>query len=77
MHLMPGFGLPDLLIRQIIVGRQNRETALFMSFSPASLNVYKDGVPRGMSTVIDTLSFKRGQITKAYFGFDPGSPSSG
>ncbi len=44
---------------------------LFMSFGPASLNVYKDGVPRETSTVIDTLSFKRGQITKAYFGFEP------
>jgi hypothetical protein len=44
---------------------------MFVSFGPASVNVYKSGVPRETVNVTDTLHFKGGQVSKAYFGFEP------
>jgi CarboxypepD_reg-like domain/TonB-dependent Receptor Plug Domain len=44
---------------------------MFISFGPASVNLYKEGVPREITNVIDTLRFGSGQAIKTYFGFEP------
>jgi hypothetical protein len=43
----------------------------FMSFGPAAINVYEEGLPREVNTVTDTLHFSGGEITKSYLGFEP------
>jgi len=43
----------------------------FISFGPASVNVYKSGVPKETATIIDTLHFSSGQVIKTYFGLEP------
>ncbi|HEY5825619.1 MAG TPA: TonB-dependent receptor, partial [Cyclobacteriaceae bacterium] len=44
---------------------------LFVSFGPASVNVYKEGAARDIANVTDTLHFKTLQPIKAYLGFEP------
>jgi hypothetical protein len=43
----------------------------FISFGPATVNVYQSGVPRDPATVVDSLQFNHGQIIKTYFGLEP------
>ncbi|NOT76005.1 MAG: TonB-dependent receptor [Cyclobacteriaceae bacterium] len=44
---------------------------IFLSFGPASVNVYKSDVPRETSSIIDTLHYDGGQPVKTYFGLEP------
>ncbi len=44
---------------------------VFSSFGPASVNIYKEGSPREIGTIIDTLQFRKGQPIKTYMGLEP------
>jgi hypothetical protein len=44
---------------------------LFMSYGPATINVYEEGLPREITNVTDTLHFGKGEITKSYLGLEP------
>jgi hypothetical protein len=44
---------------------------MFISFGPASVNLYKDGAPREITNVTGTLCFGSGQAIKTYFGLEP------
>ncbi len=44
---------------------------LFMSFGPASINTYLEGMPLEITNVSDTLHYGRGEIIKSYLGLEP------
>lgn len=44
---------------------------LFISFGPSNVNLYKEGTPREVTGIVDTLNFRRGQVIKGYLGLEP------
>ncbi len=44
---------------------------LFVSFGSESVNIYKEGVPRDVATITDTLNFSKAEIIKGYAGLEP------
>ncbi|MEK6781482.1 MAG: TonB-dependent receptor [Bacteroidota bacterium] len=44
---------------------------IFSSYGPATINLYKEGVAREITNVIDTMYVKSGQTIKTYFGLEP------
>ncbi len=44
---------------------------LFVSFGPASVYLYRDGAPREITSITDTLQYGVLQPTKAYVGVEP------
>ena len=44
---------------------------MFFSFGPAEVFTYEPGSIKQLSTITDTLSYKGGQLIKAYFGLEP------
>jgi len=45
--------------------------ATYMSLGPDQVRIYEEGQPCWDYYVIDTLTFKRGAISRAYYGVDP------
>lgn len=45
--------------------------SLYNSFGRATEYIYQEGAPKEAETVIDSISFKKNQITKTYMGFEP------
>jgi len=43
----------------------------FFSFGSAEINIYKDGQPKSLSSVVDTLSFKSGEIVRVFAALEP------
>lgn len=44
---------------------------LFFSFGLESVNIYKEGMPRDLATITDTLHFGKAKIVKGYSGLEP------
>ncbi|HRG78301.1 MAG TPA: TonB-dependent receptor [Cyclobacteriaceae bacterium] len=44
---------------------------IFSSYGPASVNVYKENLPRDLANVVDTLHFSKGETIKTYVGLEP------
>lgn len=43
----------------------------FYSIGPGSVYAYQDNLPRSVSTITDTISYKNGALIKQYGGFEP------
>lgn len=44
---------------------------MFLSFGRATINTYREGVPREVVSIIDTVQYGRGEVIKAYAGLEP------
>lgn len=45
--------------------------SLFHNLGPGSVYLYEENIPKGPTTITDTLQFGRGDIIKSYGGFEP------
>ncbi len=43
----------------------------FMNLGPSETYVYQEGIPKSYLTIIDTLFYSQGQVTKSYWGIEP------
>jgi len=43
----------------------------FVNYGPGMVYHYEQGVPKSISSIIDSTSYKNGEIIKAYHGFEP------
>jgi hypothetical protein len=43
----------------------------FLSMGASSVNVYQKGEPRDPSTVLETLTYRKGELAQTYGGFEP------
>ncbi len=43
----------------------------FLNLGASAVNVYKEGEPRDQYSVLETLTYGKGEISKAYGGFEP------
>lgn len=44
---------------------------VFVSFGPATVRVYEDGLPREVANITDTLQYGSGETTQSYAGLEP------
>lgn len=45
--------------------------SMFNAMGPATVNLYREGVPMSPSTVVDSLQYGKGDFYKTYFGAEP------
>ncbi len=65
------YGTEDWSFNEKIFIEGGLRLPIFLSFGPASVNLYKEGVPRELTNQTGVRNYRGAQIIKAYFGAEP------